>query len=110
MIYDELVRQLKAIRNVSFTEYEWKTRPNGNFGTVQIDFDAAQDCGDDRHQATAKQGSVDLYTHGQAVETSAQVEAVLESICGASWWLNLSTYEHETGLLHREYVCEMEAL
>lgn len=109
-MYSELVAALKALQGVAFTENEWATRPENDHGTVQIDFDAAQDCGDDRHQATAKQGSVDLYTHGQAVETAAQVEAVLESICGASWWLNLSTYEHETGLLHREYVFEMEAL
>ena len=109
-MYNELVAALKALKNVSFTESEWATRPTIDHGTVQLDFQAAPDAGDDHHQAQAWQGSVDLYTHGKALETAAQVEAVLESICGASWWLNLSTYEHETGLLHREYVFEMEAL
>ena len=96
MIFDELVRQLKAITGVQFTEYEWKTRPAGNFGTVQLDFEAEDDHGDDQKQDRAWEGSVDLYTHGKAAQTAAQVEAVLESICGASWGLNLQAYEHDT--------------
>jgi hypothetical protein len=35
---------------------------------------------------------------------------VLETHCGASWHLNLKTYESGTRLLHREYVFELEAL
>ena len=34
-MFDQLVTLLKAIKNVQFTEYEWKTRPKVNFGTVQ---------------------------------------------------------------------------
>ena len=109
-MYNELVEALKALHGVSFTEHEWATRPEGDFGTVQLDFQAAPDAGDDHHQGQAWQGSVDLYTHGKADQTAAQVEAVLESICGASWELNLNAYEHETGLLHREYVFEIEVL
>ena len=109
-MYDELVAALKEIEGVAFTEHEWATRPAGDHGTVQLDFDAAQDSGDDLHQDRARQGSVDLYTHGQGWMIAAQVEGVLEDICGASWDLNLKAYEHETGLIHREYVFELEAL
>ena len=59
MIYDELVRQLKAITGVAFTEYEWKTRPNGDFGTVQLDFEADDDNGNDQKIDRAWEGSVD---------------------------------------------------
>ena len=109
-MYSQLVEALQAIRGVTFTEHEWATRPHGNHGTVQIDFQAEQNSGDDGHQNTAWQGSVDLYTHGHCWMIAAAVESVLEDICGASWDLNLKTYEHETGLIHREYVFEMEAL
>lgn len=109
-MYSELVAALKSIKGVSFAEHEWATRPAGNHGTVQVDFDAAQDDGEDLHQNRAKQGSVDLYTHGHCWMIAAQVESALEGICGASWYLNLKTYEHETGLMHREYVFELEAL
>lgn len=109
-MYSDLVESLKEIKGVAFTEHEWATRPAGNHGTVQIDFSPSQDSGDDEHQAIAYQGSVDLYTRGQSWQIAAQVESVLEGICGASWYLNLKTYEHETGLLHREYVFELEAL
>lgn len=109
-MYSELVAALKAIKDVAFAEHEWATRPFGDHGTVQIDFDAEQDSGDDLHQGRAKEGSVDLYTHGQGALISAQVESVLEGFCGASWHLNLKTYERETGLMHREYVFQLEAL
>lgn len=109
-MYDELVAALKKIHNVSFAEHEWETRPAGNHGTVQLDFAATQDSGDDGHQDTALQGSVDLYTKGQAWDIASQVENVLEQICGASWHMNLKTYESSTHLLHREYVFEIEVL
>ena len=109
MIYDELVRELQAISGVRFTEYEWKTRPAGNFGTVQLDFEAEDDAGDDEHQNRAWQGSVDLYTHGKEMLIVAAVESALENVCGASWYINSEQYEKETGLVHREFVFEIEA-
>lgn len=109
-MYNELVEALKSLSNVEFTEHEWATRPAGNHGTVQLDFAATQDSGDDGHQDTALQGSVDLYTKGQGWDVASQVEYVLEQVCGASWHLNLKTYENSTRLMHREYVFEIEVL
>lgn len=109
-MYEELVKDLKALANVEFTEHEWETRPLGHHGTVQLDFAAAQDSGSDAHQDTAYQGSVDLYTRGQGWTIASMVETVLETHCGASWHLNLKDYERETRLLHREYVFEIEVL
>ena len=108
-MYEQLLEALRGLRNVPFAEHEWATRPAGDHGTVQLDFDAAQDSGDDRHMDRAQQGSVDLYTHGRGDEQAAEVEAILETICGSSWHLNLRSYEHDTGLLHREYIFEVEA-
>lgn len=109
MIYDELVRQLKAIDGVQFAEYEWKTRPNGNFGTVQLDFEAEDDDGDDRKQDRAWEGSVDLYTRGEVPLIVASVENALEDVCEGAWSLNSIQYERETGLIHREFVFQIEA-
>ena len=109
MTFDELVRQLKAIQGVSFTEYEWKTRPNGNFGTVQLDFEAESDNGDDCKQDRAWEGSVDLYTHGKEMVIVAAVESALEDVCEGSWSLNSEQYERETGLIHREFTFQIEA-
>ena len=109
MIYDELVRQLKAIQGVSFTEYEWKTRPNGDFGTVQLDFEADDDNGNDQKIDRAWEGSVDLFTHGKKMMIVAAVETALESVCSGSWYLNSEQYERDTGLIHREFVFQIEA-
>lgn len=109
-MYSELVNALKALTCAAFTEDEWATRPQGDHGTVQLDFHSSQDSGDGEHIDTAWEGSVDLYTHDAGWTQAAQVETILESICGAGWRLNLKTYENETGLTHREYVFELEAL
>ena len=109
MIFDELVRQLKAINGVEFQEYEWKTRPAGNFGTVQLDFEAADDIGDDQKIDRAWEGSVDLYTHGKEMTIVSAVETALESVCSGSWYMNSEQYEKDTGLVHREVVFQIEA-
>ena len=108
-MFDTLVTLLKAIKGVQFAEYEWKTRPNGNFGTVQLDFEAADDNGDDIHQGRAWEGSVDLFTHGKEMLIVSAVESALETACEGSWYLNSEQYEHETGLIHREFVFQLEA-
>ena len=108
-MYEELVSRLKAISGVQFTEYEWKTRPNGNHGTVQIDFEAEDDNGDDNKQARAWEGSVDLFTRGKEMMIVAAVESILEAVCEGSWYLNSEQYERETGLIHREFVFQLEA-
>ena len=108
-MFDTLVTLLKAIKGVQFAEYEWKTRPNGNFGTVQLDFEAADDNGDDIHQGRAWEGSVDLFTHGKEMLIVSAVESALETVCEGSWYMNSEQYEHETGLIHREFVFQLEA-
>ena len=108
-MFDTLVALLKAIEGVQFAEYEWKTRPNGNFGTVQIDFEAEIDDGDDCKQDRAWEGSVDLFTRGKEMMIVAAVESALETVCEGSWYLNSEQYEHGTGLIHREFVFQLEA-
>ena len=108
MIFDELVRELQDIPGVQFAEYEWKTRPNGNFGTVQLDFEAEDDNGDDSKVDRAWEGSVDLFTYGKEMTIVAAVETALESVCTGSWYLNSEQYERETGLVHREFVFQIE--
>ena len=107
-MFDELVQRLQEIQNVRFSEYEWKTRPAGNFGTVQLDFEAEDDSGDDFKQDRAWEGSVDLFTAGKEMMIAAAVESALEHVCEGSWYLNSEQYERETGLLHREYVFQIE--
>ena len=107
-MYEDLVDALQNIAGVQFAEYEWKTRPNGNYGTVQLDFEADDDNGDDLHQDRAWEGSVDLFTRGKEMQIVAAVESALEEICEGSWYLNSEQYERETGLIHREFVFQIE--
>jgi len=105
--FDQLVSQLKNISGIEIAEYEWRTRPNGDFGTVQKDFEIDSDNGSDGKQDRAFEGSVDIFTHGKQMLTVAAVESVLEDVCSGSWYLNSEQYEHETGLIHREFVFQL---
>lgn len=109
-MYNTIVAALKEIKDLAVAEYEWKTRPTGDHATIQLDFGAEGDTGNDHHQDQAYEGSVDLYTHGQAWLTAAAVETVLETYCGGAWDIQSIQYERETGLVHREYVFQIEVL
>ena len=105
---EQLATLLQAIPNVKFAEYAWKTRPAGNFGTWQIDYEAEKDTGNDGTIDRAFEGSVDLYTYGKEWLIAAAVETALETVCAGSWYLNSEQYEQDTGLLHREFVFQLE--
>ena len=107
-MFDALVSELQSISGVTIKEYEFKTRPSGNHGTVQIDFEAEVDNGSDARQDRAFECSLDLFTHGKEMTLVAEVEGVLEKHCTGSWFLNSEQYERETGLIHREYVFQIE--
>ena len=108
-MYEELARELEALKDVQFKEYGWKTRPAGNHGTYQIDFEVNDDIGDDCKQNRGWEGSVDLFTHGKEMLIVAEVESVIENVCQGSWELNSEQYERETGLIHREFIFWMES-
>ena len=105
--YDQLVNRLKNINGIEIAEYEWRPRPNGEYGTVQREFEIDSDNGSDGKQDRAFEGSVDVFTHGKQMLIIAAVESVLEDVCSGSWYLNSEQYEHETGLIHREFVFEL---
>ena len=116
--YTNLVTALKALSQgegtdkvyLPMAEDEWNTRPDTvSYGTVRLDFEADALGGDDRKVDAAYEGSVDLYTHGNKWTLVAEVESALESVCGSSWRLNSIQYERETGLVHREFVFQIEA-
>lgn len=107
-MFDELLADLKSIAGVTIQEYEFKTRPSGNHGTLQIDFEAEVDNGDDSRQDRAFEGSLDLFTRGKEMMIVAAVETVLEKHCSGSWYLNSEQYETGTGMIHREFVFQIE--
>ena len=109
MTREGLIRKLNAIKGVQFAEYGWRTRPQGNFGTIKTqDFELDADNGDDRKQERAFEGSVDLFTVGEEWTIAAAVESVLEEECETCWELNSKQHGRETGLIHREYVFRYE--
>ena len=106
--YEALVAALK-LTSIPVAEYGWRNRPEGAFGVVQLDFEADDDNGNDQKIDRAWEGSVDLFTHGRKMMIVAAVETALESVCSGSWSLNSEQYEQQTGLIHREFVFQIEA-
>ena len=107
--YTTLVAALKTL-DIPFAENGWTSRPNVNtYGVVQLDFEASALNGDNTKLCSSYEGSVDLFTRGKEMMIVAAVETALEKHCSGSWYLNSEQYEHETGLVHREFVFQIEA-
>ena len=107
-MYEDLKAALLAAETIPMAEYEWATRPAGNHGTFQIDFEIP-DSGDDFHQDAATEGSIDLYTKGNAPQIWAEIESILNRVCEGAWEMNMQTLDSASRMLHREYVFQLEA-
>ncbi len=103
--YAALVAALNLL-DIPFAEYGWKTRPEGAYGVVSLDFEAGSLDADGLKQDRAWEGSVDVF-YSRLTERDDLVEAIeetLEQICGDAWELNSTQYETDTGLFHIEWV------
>lgn len=107
--YEALVAALK-LTDIPFAEYEWKTRPEGAYGVVQLDFEAGQLNGDGAKLDRVWEGSVDLFYPRLTDRTDLidAIEETLTEILGNAWELNSTQYEHETGLFHVEWVFQAQ--
>ena len=106
--YEALVAALK-LTDIPFQEYGWKTRPDGAYGVVSLEFEAGQLDGEDVKADRAWEGSVDLF-YPKLTDRSdliEEVEETLTAITGSSWQLNSTQYETGTGLFHVEWVFEV---
>ena len=106
--YETLVNALKGT-DIPFAEYGWKTRPDGTYGVVSLDYEAGTLDGDGRKQDRSFSVSVDVFFRklSDSAGAAATVEGVLETCCGNSWELNSIQYETDTGFFHIEWVCEV---
>ena len=107
--YEALVAALK-LTSIPFAEYGWKTRPEGAYGVVQLDFESGSLDGDGEKLDRSWEGSVDLFypkltDRGDLID---EVEETLAAVCGSSWSLNSTQYETGTGLFHVEWIFECQ--
>ena len=116
--YNTLVTALKSLTQgeepntvtLPMAEDEWNTRPDTvSYGTVRLDFEADALNGDNRKQATAYEGSVDLYSLQR--DGAGWIPLICEALtdnCESAWSLNYHTFEYETGLFHWEWAFQVE--
>lgn len=106
--YEALVDALTD-SGIPFAEYGWKTRPEGAYGVVQLDFEADHIDGDGGKADRAWEASVDVFFPKLADRgtITATVEGILAETCGSAWSLNSTQYESGTGLFHMEWVCQV---
>lgn len=105
--YEALVAALK-LTDTPVAEYGWKTRPEGAYYVVQLDFESGQLNGDGEKLERSWEGSLDLFypkltDRDDLIE---ETEEILAEIFGSSWELNSTQYESGTGLFHVEWVFE----
>ena len=105
--YTALVAALR-LTSTPVAEYGWKTRPEGAYYTVQLDFESGELAADGEKQDRSWEGSLDLF-YPKLTDRDDLVEAteeILTEIFGASWYLSSTQYERDSGLFHVEWVFE----
>ena len=116
--YTALVTALKGLTQgespntvkLPMAEDEWSTRPDTvSYGTVRLDFEVDALRGDNVKQATAYEGSVDLYSLQRSGAGWVElITATLTDHCEGCWSLNSHQYERDTGLFHWEWAFQIE--
>ena len=117
--YTNLVTALKGLTQgeapdpvvkLPMAEDEWNTRPDTvSYGTVRLDFEVDALNGDNRKQAAAYEGSVDLYSlNRDGAGWVPLITGTLAEYCESAWSLNYHTYERATGLFHWEWAFQVE--
>ena len=116
--YTALVTALKALTQgespntvkLPMAEDEWNTRPDTvSYGTVRLDFEVDALRGDNVKQATAYEGSVDLYSLQRSGAGWVElITAALTDHCEGCWSLNSHQYERDTALFHWEWAFQVE--
>lgn len=106
--YEDLVAALK-LTDIPFVEYAWKTRPEGTYGVISLEFEAGTNEGDGDKLDRVWEGSIDVfYTKlSERADIYSTVEEILREICGDSWELNSVQYENTTGLFHAEWAFQV---
>ena len=106
--YEALVAALKTT-DIPFAEYGWRTRPEGTYGVVSLDFEAGSQNGDGLKQDRSWEASVDVFFRNLSAraDVCAEVEEILTEVCGGSWEMNHMQHEPDTGLFHFEWVCRL---
>ena len=103
--YAALVAALKLC-TTPIAEYGWKTRPEGAYRVIQLDFEAGSLDGDGSKLDRIWEGSIDQFYPKltDRDDLNEEVEETLTAILGNSWSLNSTQYETGTGLFHVEWV------
>lgn len=107
--YEALVEALKNT-GIPFAEYGWSTSPAGEYGVVNLEFEADALNGDGKKQMRAWEGSIDVFFTAMSRRDALRkaVEDALEEVCGASWRAESFQHESATGLFHDEWVFQVE--
>jgi hypothetical protein len=103
--YAQLVAALKLM-DIPFAEYGWRTRPEGAYGVVALDFEAGSLDGDGTKADRSWEGSVDVF-YPKLTDRDDIIEGVEETlteILGNSWFLSSTQFETDSGLFHVEWV------
>lgn len=105
--YEALIAALR-LTSTPVAEYDWKTRPEGAYYVVALEAENGTFNADGERLDRSWEGSLDLF-YPKLTDRDDLIEAteeILAETFGASWYLNSTQYERDTGLFHVEWVFE----
>lgn len=95
---------------IPLAEGDWDGAPlTGSYMVLRLESEAASMWGDQHQQAQAVEGSVQLYCRTRELEDYRKVQAVLDAL-ELSWRYNGTQYEPRNGIVHYEWLFQLEYL
>lgn len=89
---------------IPFAEAGWQNVPKGDYGVYTLDGSPGSIRADNRANAMALEGTIDLFTKTGGQEKLLLVTNAINTIDGLSWYLNSIQYEQDTRMMHTEWV------
>lgn len=107
-MFERLLEELRKT-GIAFERTAWATAPGTDYGVAALDGGGDTVWADDAMQEQALSGTVDLFTRDEGYPQMFAVQEALNR-SGVSWRINSIQYEEGTGLMHYEWVFELEAI
>lgn len=107
-MFETLLEILKGT-GIPFVAYDWDQAPaSGSYGVVSLDGSGDSELGDNRINAQAIRGSIDLFCRNVSTAEARLVQNAINGV--VAWNLSSVQYETDTHIVHFEWTFEMEGL
>lgn len=106
-MFETLFEQLNNELDFQIAEFAWTAAPSGvDYGTLSLGGEAEQTWADGHRTETASEATLEVITRSNGINRIQQVEAVLNSVEGLSFYREFIEYEDAIQALRISWILQ----